>query len=196
MKRNNVFREIGGLLRELKDKAEVTVYLAYSGLLYSSVGIASGALKMEEQVDELRLKLQELVLERGEELGLRTSLAVMLLVESLESISDSGMKLASIVSRELETHPVLDLAEEEMEEQYLLLEVDRDSFFLSRKIRDLGFQDTMGIRVIAVKRKERWTFDPSEEFRIEERDLVLVSGYRAGIETLEEAEKEVEVPEE
>jgi uncharacterized protein with PhoU and TrkA domain len=196
LSQGDLSREIGSLLRDLKDKAEISVYLAYSGLLYGSVGIAGGALTMEEEVDKLRIRLQELVLERGDELGLRNSLALILLVESLESISDSALRLASIVSREAETHPVLDLAEEEIEEQFLLVEVDEGSFFLPKRIGDLRFQDTMGIRVIAVKRRGRWTFDPDEKFRIEEGDLVLVSGYKAGIETLEEAEKEAEVLEE
>ncbi|NIM44601.1 MAG: hypothetical protein GTN80_02680 [Nitrososphaeria archaeon] len=192
----DVFSTLGRLLKDLKDKSEVTVYLAYSGLLYDSRGIANGSLQLEEEVDAVRLRLQEILVEEADTIGTDTALAVILLVESLESISDAGRRLAQTVVEKIDRHPVLDLVEDESEEQYLLVRIDQNSVFLGKSIGDLAFDDKIGVRSIAVKHRQRWIFDPEEDLIMNVGDLILLSGYKAGIEALEEAEREVETPEE
>lgn len=192
----DVFSTLGRLLKDLKDKSEVTVYLAYSGLLYDSRGIANGSLQLEEEVDAVRLRLQEILVEEADTIGTDTALAVILLVESLESISDAGRRLAQTVVEKIDRHPVLDLVEDESDEQYLLVRIDQNSVFLGKSIGDLAFDDKMGVRSIAVKHRQRWIFDPEEDLIMNVGDLILLSGYKAGIEALEEAEREVETSDE
>lgn len=192
----DVFSTLGRLLKDLKDKSEVTVYLAYSGLLYDSRGIANGSLQLEEEVDAVRLRLQEILVEEADTIGTDTALAVILLVESLESISDAGRRLAQTVVEKIDRHPVLDLVEDESDEQYLLVRIDQNSVFLGKSIGDLAFDDKIGVRSIAVKHRQRWIFDPEEDLIMNVGDLILLSGYKAGIEALEEAEREVETSDE
>ncbi|MFQ5712132.1 MAG: potassium channel family protein [Candidatus Geothermarchaeales archaeon] len=192
----DVFSKVGSLLKELKDKSEVTVYLAYSALLYGSRGIANGSIQLEEEVDAIRLKLQEILIREAETIGTDTALAVMLLAEALETISDAGRRLAITVIEEVEPHPILDLVDEESEEQFLLIKVDQNSVFMGSSIGTLAFDDKMGVRVIAVKHRGKWIFDPEEDLTVNAGDLMLLRGYKAGIEALEEGEREVEAPEE
>ncbi len=147
-------------------------------------------------MDAVRLRLQEILVEEADTIGTDTALAVILLVESLESISDAGRRLAQTVVEKIDRHPVLDLVEDESEEQYLLVRIDQNSVFLGKSIGDLAFDDKIGVRSIAVKHRQRWIFDPEEDLIMNVGDLILLSGYKAGIEALEEAEREVETPEE
>ncbi len=188
----HIYQEISEKLREIKDKSEIALYLAYSSILYESKSIAKGVLKFEEEVDMLRSELQKLLIEEGESIGTETAIAVMLLIESIERISDFAKDLAFTVLREGETHPVLELAEEEVNEQVLIVRVDEDSVFLGKRIGDLSLDDRIGVRAIAVRRKDVWLYDPDENIQLEKGDLVLLSGYREGIEILEEAEEEAE----
>ncbi|KYH37727.1 MAG: potassium channel protein [Candidatus Bathyarchaeota archaeon B24] len=192
----SLFEKVSSLLREIKDKSDVAAYLAYSSLLYESKPIARGVLRLEEEVDELRLRLQKILVEEGEELGTESAMAVMLLTEAMERITDLARDLALNVLKGGEAHPVLDLAEEESEEQVLLVRVTEDSIFSGRRIGELAFDDRIGVRAIAVKHRGVWIYDPDEELRLENGDLLLLSGYKAGIEVLEEAEEEVEEVEE
>lgn len=188
----SIYQEVGEKLREIKDKSEIALYLAYSSVLYKSKSIARDVLKFEEEIDELRTELQRLLIERGEELGIENAIAVMLLVESMERISDSAKELAFSVLRGEETHPVIELAEDEMNEQVLIIKVDEDSIFLGKRIGDLSFDDRIGVRIVAVRHKDVWIYDPDENIQLEKDDLLLLSGYKEGIEILEEAEEEVE----
>ncbi|RJS75103.1 hypothetical protein CW710_00170 [Candidatus Bathyarchaeota archaeon] len=192
----SLFKKVSSLLKEIKDKSDVAAYLAYSSLLYESKPIARGALRLEEEVDELRLRLQKILVEEGEELGTESAMAVMLLTEAMERITDLARDLALNVLKGGEAHPVLDLAEEESEEQVLLVRVTEDSIFSGRRIGELAFDDRIGVRAIAVKHRGVWIYDPDESLRLENGDLLLLSGYKAGIEVLEEAEEEVEEVEE
>ncbi|MBS7612834.1 hypothetical protein KEJ48_01090, partial [Candidatus Bathyarchaeota archaeon] len=89
----SIYQEISEKLREIKDKSEIALYLAYSSILYESKSIAKGVLKFEEEIDELRAELQKLLIEEGEEIGTETAIAVMLLTESMERISDFAKDL-------------------------------------------------------------------------------------------------------
>ncbi|MBS7610652.1 hypothetical protein KEJ27_00330 [Candidatus Bathyarchaeota archaeon] len=186
----SIYQEISEKLREIKDKSEIALYLAYSSILYESKSIAKGVLKFEEEIDELRAELQKLLIEEGEEIGTETAIAVMLLTESMERISDFAKDLAFTVLRGEEIHPVLELAGEETNEQVLIVKVDEDSIFLGKRIGDLTFDDSIGVRIIAVRHKDVWVYDPNESIQLEKGDLLLLSGYREGIEILEEAEEE------
>jgi len=188
----SIHQEISEKLREIKDKSEIALYLAYSSILYESKSIAKGVLKFEEEINKLRAELQRFIIEEGEKLGTETAMAVMLLVESMERISDYAKDLALTVLREEETHPVLELAEEEANEQVLVVEVDEDSIFLGKRISDLALDDRIGVRVIAVRHKDLWLYDPDENVQLEKGDLLLLSGYKEGIEMLEESEEEAE----
>ncbi|MBS7612835.1 hypothetical protein KEJ48_01095, partial [Candidatus Bathyarchaeota archaeon] len=110
--------------------------------------------------------------------------------ESMERISDFAKDLAFTVLRGEEIHPVLELAGEETNEQVLIVKVDEDSIFLGKRIGDLTFDDSIGVRIIAVRHKDVWVYDPNESIQLEKGDLLLLSGYREGIEILEEAEEE------
>lgn len=188
----STYQEISEKLREIKDKSEIALYLAYSSILYESKSIAKGVLKFEEEIDKLRAELQKLLIEEAEKIGTETAMAVMLLVESMERISDFAKDLAFTVLRGEEAHPVLELAEEETNEQVLIVKVDEDSVFLGKLIGDLSFDDRIGVRVVAVRHKDVWIYDPNENIQLEKGDLLLLSGYREGIEILEEAEEEAE----
>lgn len=188
----SIYQEISEKLREIKDKSEVALYLAYSSILYESKSIATGVLKFEEEIDELRAKLQKLLIEEGEKIGTETAMTVMLLIESIERISDFAKDLAFTVLRGEEAHPVLELAGDEANEQVLIVKVDEDSVFLGKRIGDLSFDDRIGVRAIAVRHKDIWVYDPNENIQLEKGDLLLLSGYREGIEILEEAEEEAE----
>ena len=70
--------------------------------------------------------------------------------------------------------------------------MDEDSIFLGKRIGDLALDDRIGVRVIAVRHKDLWLYDPNENIRLEKGDLLLLSGYKEGIEMLEESEEEAE----
>ncbi|MEM3546495.1 MAG: TrkA C-terminal domain-containing protein [Candidatus Bathyarchaeia archaeon] len=188
----SIYQEVSEKLREIKDKSEIALYLAYSSILYESKSLAKGVLKFEEEIDKLRVELQRLLIEQAEKIGAETAMAVMLLVESMERISDFAKDLAFTVLRGEETHPVLELAGEETNEQVLIVKVDEDSVFLGKRIGDLSFDDRIGVRVLAVRHRDVWIYDPNEDVQLEKGDLLLLSGYREGIEILEEAEEEAE----
>ncbi|MEM3104287.1 MAG: PhoU domain-containing protein, partial [Candidatus Bathyarchaeia archaeon] len=157
----SIYQEVSEKLREIKDKSEIALYLAYSSILYESKSLAKGVLKFEEEIDKLRVELQRLLIEEAEKIGAETAMAVMLLVESMERISDFAKDLAFTVLRGEETHPVLELAGEETNEQVLIVKVDEDSVFLGKRIGDLSFDDRIGVRVLAVRHKDVWIYDPN-----------------------------------
>ena len=181
--------ELEEAIREAKNDAEMSLYLGYSALLYDSKGLAQGALRFYERAKRRLEKAVFSILQRRSEEELRASTLEVL--EVIRQVGESGVKLAQTVRGEGELNVVMDIADDETKEQFVLLKVEEDSIWHDRTIGELNLDDRLGVRIIAVKRGGRWLFDPREELKLKRGDILLISGYEPGIESIEEVGEEL-----
>ena len=173
------------MLLEVKDTSELMIDLAYSSLLYNNHDIAEEVLFMEEMVDELVSRIQERAIGRVLEDGdVSKAIVVINLATSMEQISDAAMQIADVVLRDVQAHPVFQLSVRDSESIISTALLDRESDLVGMTLGKVKLASTCGMRVIAIKRGNRFIFGPDRDTVMEPGDILIVRGPDEGEEYL------------
>jgi len=106
------------------------------------------------------------------------------LAVSTEEIADAAWEIASIPLSGLETHPVIASIVNEAEEIVARVPVREGSPLEGKTLGELALEDRYGIYVQSVRRSGHWFHRPRDEFRLRAGDILIVDGYRQGIQEL------------
>lgn len=171
-------------LAQMKDLSEMMVDLAYSSLLYGSEEIADHVLEMEEIMDKLHTEFELTVLELRETRPVKGLLGLIRLALASEKLADAAAMMAHIVKRGVRAHPVMRRAMEQADETIVATEIVQDSVLCGKSLGEIGFEDDIGMRIIAVRRGGDWTYIHSDSLVINLGDLIIARGYAEGREKL------------
>lgn len=173
------------MLIQMKDTSELLINLAYTALLTNNEDIAEDIFELEESFDEFHtefeLEVLQMKLPRGEE---KRRLGLIRLGVAAENLADAGAQMAEIVLRGVEVHPLMKLALQEADERVSREVVTPESILADKTLSLLRLGDH-GVRIFAVKRKDRWVYDPSGRFKLLAGDIIYAGGYREAVERLE-----------
>lgn len=172
------------MLTQLKDTSGLMVDLAYSALLYGSEEVADHVLEMEENVDRLHTEFELAILELRETRPTRGLLGSIRLALAAEELADAAAMMADIVKKGIRAHPVIRMALEKAEETIVVTEITKASSLSHKSIGELGLEDDLGMRIIAVRRGESWTYNLPDPFILLPRDVIIAQGYSEGREKL------------
>jgi len=176
-----VFKEkisrVISMLIELKNISEFMVDLAYTALLYNSVELSEEVKRLEEYVDDLHVNYELSILslaqfeeDAGKYLG---ALRVGLVAESL---ADAALSMVKPILNGVEPHEVLRIAINESEETILKLKVGEESEIRDKSLEELRLQERIGVRIVAIRRNDKWILNPSSDTRIKVDDVLFARG--------------------
>jgi uncharacterized protein with PhoU and TrkA domain len=175
------------ILIEMKNFSEVAVGLAYSALLYGDAGLAREVVAIEDEMDEMRYRLERWVLLAAPRVEDSSRLRGLLhLATASETIADCAMEMVWIVEKGEEVHPVLSAAIGESDEIVLKLTVSPGSPADGKTLGSLKIETETGMYALAVNRGGRWTYRPRDTYRLQGGDSLLVTGAHEGLEPLAE----------
>jgi uncharacterized protein with PhoU and TrkA domain len=177
------FQKIVDALVQLKDTSELMLDLAYSSILLNNKELAQEVQELEEYMDDLHTEFEQMVLSSGftpEES--KDFLGLIRLGVVTEQIADAAAKIAEVVLREIEPHPILKLAIEEAEETVTSEQVSEDSPLVGKTLREAQIADETGMWVLLVKRGGKQWVRPKPNTVIEAGDTLIASGYAEGEE--------------
>jgi len=178
------FQTIANELAILKDTSELMIDLAYSSLFLNNRELAEEVQMLEERVDKLHTEFELLVLSCGfQPEDSKDFLGLMRLGVVTERIADAAARIAEVVLRGLEPHPVLRLVIDEAEETVTRIRVSEKSTLVGKKLRNAQIPEETGMWVIVIRRGERW-LRPKPATVIEAGDILIASGYAEGEEDL------------
>ena len=176
--------KLANMLAQLKDISEIMIHLSYSALICGSEEIADRVVEMEETMDRLHIEFELAVLELSATRPAKGLLGLIRLAMAAEQIADAATVMANIVKRGLKAHPVLQMAMQEAEETIVMAEITGDSVLGGKSLGDLGLEDDIGMRIIAVRREQEWNYNPKDSFVLAFGDLIIAEGYIEGREKL------------
>ncbi len=178
--------KLGSMLADLIDLAKLSVDLAHSSFLYFNPDIAREVEKLELLVDLLHTDLELEAIKTGREKGIpeKKVLGLLRLALAAENITDAARSIAEVVLRGVRPHPIVEQVMRETADTVFMVEVKEGSKVTGLSLGDLNLEE-MGLRIIAVKRGERWIYKPTPSFVLKEGDLVVISGYKEGRENFE-----------
>jgi uncharacterized protein with PhoU and TrkA domain len=172
---------------EMKNLSEVAVGLAYSALLYYDAGLAREVVAIEDEMDEMRYRLERWVLLAAPHVEDSSRLRGLLhLAIAAETIADCAMEMVWMVEAGEEIHPVLSVAVSESDEVVFKLSVSPGSLADGKSLGDLQLETETGMYVLAVNRGGRWTYRPRDTYTLRGGDSLLVTGAPEGLEPLAE----------
>ncbi len=175
------------ILIEMKNFSEVAVGLAYSALLYYDAGLAREVVAIEDEMDEMRYRLERWVLLAAPRVEDPSRLRGLLhLAIAAETIADCAMEMVWMVENDEEVHPVLSAAVSESDEVVLKLTVSEGSHADGKTLGDLKLETETGMFALAVNRGGRWTYRPRDTYTLRGGDSVLATGASEGLEPLAE----------
>ncbi|KON30595.1 hypothetical protein AC480_00810 [miscellaneous Crenarchaeota group archaeon SMTZ1-55] len=173
-------QNIADKLTTLKNTSELMINLAYSSLLFNSRELAEEVQLLEERIDKLQTEFELLVLASGftpEES--QDYLGLMRLGVTTERIADAAARIADVVLRGLEPHPVMRLVIEEAEETVTRVQVSQHSPLVGKTLRDAKIPAETGMWLLVIRREGDW-IRPKPETLIREGDVLVASGYAEG----------------
>jgi uncharacterized protein with PhoU and TrkA domain len=175
------------ILIEMKNLSEVAVGLAYSALLYYDAGLAREVVAIEDEMDEMRYRLERWVLLAARRIEDPPRLrGVLHLATASEAIADCAQEMVWIVEKGEEVHPVLSAAIGESDEIVLKLRVIPGSPADGRTLEALRLETETGMHALAVNRGGRWTYRPRDTYVLKGGDSLLATGAPEGLEPLAE----------
>jgi uncharacterized protein with PhoU and TrkA domain len=175
------------ILIEMKNLSEVAVGLAYSALLYYDAGLAREVVAIEDEMDEMRYRLERWVLLAARHVEDAPRLrGVLHLATASEAIADCAQEMVWIVEKGEEVHPVLSAAVGESDEIVLKLRVFPGSPADGRTLGSLRLETETGMHALAVNRGGRWAYRPRDTFTLKGGDSLLATGAPEGLEPLAE----------
>jgi uncharacterized protein with PhoU and TrkA domain len=175
------------ILIEMKNLSEVAVGLAYSALLYYDAGLAREVVAIEDEMDEMRYRLERWVLLASSHVEDPSRLRGLLhLGVAAEAITDCAQEMVWLVEKGEEVHPVLSVAIGESDEVVLKLTVSPGSPADGKTLGSLRIETETGMYALAVNRGGRWTYRPRDTYALKGGDSLLVTGAPEGLEPLAE----------
>ncbi len=173
------------ILIEMKNLSEVAVGLAYSALLYYDAGLAREVVAIENEMDEMRYRLERWVLLAARHIEDSSRLrGVLHLATASETIADCAMEMVWIVEKGEEVHPVLSAALGESDEIVMKLTVSPGSPADGKTLEDLQLETETGMFALAVNRGGRWTYRPRDTYVLKGDDSLLFTGAPEGLEPI------------
>jgi uncharacterized protein with PhoU and TrkA domain len=175
------------ILIEMKNLSEVAVGLAYSALLYYDAGLAREVVAIEDEMDEMRYRLERWVLLAAQHIQDAPRLRGLLhLATASEAIADCAQEMVWIVEKGEEVHPVLAAAVGEPDEIVLGLDVFPGSLADGRPLDSLRLETETGMHALAVNRGGRWAYRPRDTFILTGGGSLKAIGAPEGLEPLAE----------
>lgn len=173
------------LMIEMKNISELSVGLAYTALLHENMDLANEVAALEEELDEMRLKLDLWTLEAAKRTEDVSSLRGMLYMSSFaESISDAACSIADVVLREIEVPPIIKRIVRESDEVISWVTVHKGSTLAGKSLAESHVGTVTGMVIFALKHQNKWLYRPGRNIVLHEGDLLVSRGRRDGEEKL------------
>jgi len=175
------------LLTEMKDTSEVIVDLAYAALLYNSEDMAEKVNELEKEMDNLKYAIRFKVLMSSRTKQDAKQLSGLLQVASAaDKISDAAADIVGLLNLPLERRPFVSAMLYESDEKIRATRVKPESSMVGYTIGKLGVEACTGCRIIALKNRQGWIYDPEDDLKIRAGDDIIVRGTEDGYKQLVE----------
>lgn len=173
------------LLTLMKDNSELIADLAYAGIVFDNKELAEEVRHLESEMDSMmyhiRLKcmLSARTIDDAEQLS-----GLLQIASAAEKLSDAAEDMVKLLDMDLELKPMLPHILSRADEKIHTIKVNEDSDMASKKIGELHLESVTGIRVIAIRRKNRWIYGPDKHTFIKGDDILITRGVEEGYKEL------------
>lgn len=171
------------LLTEMKDISELIIDLAYSAVLLHNQDIAEEVRYLEVRMDKLNydIRIMAMMAARSKEDAEQLA-GILKIAQAAEKISNTAGDIILLMKEN--TEPVLPRIFAKADERIYRLEIKKESSACNETIGTLNIESETGMRIIAIRRKEYWIYNPQSDNTLEAEDIVIARGNDEGFTQL------------
>ena len=175
------------LLTEMKDISEVIVDLAYASLMYNSKEMAMRVNELEDEMEELKyaMRVKALLAARTREDAKQLS-GILQIASAADRISHAAGEIVELLDVAPEKRPFITNLINESDEKIRMIRISPASDMAGNTIGRLGVEANTGMKIIALKNRYGWTYEPDDEVKLRAGDDIIVSGTEDGGNRLSE----------
>jgi len=172
---------------QMKNFSELAVDLAYSSVLFDDEELAEEVSNLEIEVDNLESRFEAWVLQAAVEADDPVTLRGLIhLGTSTEMISDAALDISEGILRDIDVHPVVQLAVEESDEIITRAEIEDGSQLDGTAITNGVADADVTMSVIAIRRPdEGWLLVADSDAELRGGDIVIAKGTRTAAESFD-----------
>jgi len=164
------------LIEEVKNLSELMLDLAYSSVLFESKDIAKEVKLLHDRLEEMEEKIYLHLFAASRGKLAKKMISVIDIVESAKWVAFAAKNMSNMVLEGSALHPVIKEALRESDESITKAIVTKNSIFCSKTLGELRLRTEMGIDIIAIRRGDKWIFDPKKPTEVKEGDIVIGVG--------------------
>ncbi|MDD3398263.1 MAG: TrkA C-terminal domain-containing protein [Candidatus Methanomethylophilaceae archaeon] len=182
---NKIDMSLKELLTEMKDISEVIVDLAYAALMFDSEDIAQEVEDLEEEMDDLKyaIRIKAMMAARTKDDAMQLS-GLLQIANAAENIANAAADMVRLQEFPLEQRPFLSFILKESEEKIRMTQLSSDSDMVNHTIGELAIESNTGMRIIAIKGRQGWIYDPEPDIKLRAHDSIIVRGTEDGFREL------------
>jgi len=168
----------------MKNLSELAVDLAYSSVLFDDAELAEEVSNLEVEVDALESRFEAWVLQAAADAADPVRLRGLIhLGTSTEVISDAALDISEGVLRDIEVHPVVQLAVQESDEIITRLAISAGSDLDGSAVSEGVPEADVTMSVIAIRRPgDGWILVADADAELRGGDIVIAKGTRTAAE--------------
>ena len=173
------------LLTEMKDTSEVIVDLAYASLMYNSDNMAQKVRDLEDDMDDLKfaIRYKALLSSRTKEDARQLS-GLLEVASAADRISNAASDIVSLLRFPPEKRPLITDILLESDERIRMIRIKPESTMVGNTIERLAIEANTRCKIIAIKNRHGWTYDPEYDMKIRANDDIVVRGTDDGADLL------------
>ncbi|MCQ2070525.1 MAG: potassium transporter TrkA [archaeon] len=180
-------RSVRELLTDMKDTSEVITDLAYASLMYDSQDMADKVRELEEEMDDLKFAIRYKVLLASRTREDARQLSGLLEVASAaDRISNAASDTVNLLRFPKEKRPLITEVLTEADEKIRSMRIRDGSSMIGKTIGELMVEACTGCKIIALKGRHGWVYDPEDDTKIRVNDDIIVRGTDDGADLLKE----------
>ncbi len=175
------------LLTMMKDYSELITDLAYAAIVFENTDLADEVGHIESEMDKMMylIRLKSMLSARTLEDAERLS-GLLQVASAAEKISDAAEDMVGILNMDVDVRSILPHILKEADEKIHTLKILNDSDIAGRLIGELRIESFTGVRIVAIRRRNRWIYGPNGHSELASGDIIIVCGVDAGFEELKE----------
>ncbi|WP_418280833.1 potassium channel family protein [Halorubrum sp. DTA98] len=164
----------------MKNLSELAVDLAYGSVLFDNEELAEEVSNLEVEVDALQSRFEAWTLRAAKEADDPVSLRGLIhLGVATEEISDAALEITEGVVRDLEVHPVVEMAVKESDEIITRTTIGEGSELAGTRVAGGVPTTDVSTSVLAIRRPdEGWLVGPDIDTTLSVGDVVISKGTR------------------
>lgn len=173
------------LLTEMKDISELIIDLAYSAVLFDNDEMAEEVKYLDVRMDKLNydIRMKAMLAARTKEDAEQLA-GILQIAEAAETISNAAGDIVNLLSKEEKKGPILPKILKEADEQIFRMKVSSESKACDKKLGDIKVESETGMRIIAIRRGDCWSYNPQSDTYIKADDWVIARGTYEGYKDL------------